>query len=157
MKDPAITIVRLTPAHSGAMSALHRTGFAAGWSQEAIDALLDGPHCLGLGAFGSLDKDGAQPEILGFLLLNIVADEAEILTLVVTPSVRRRGIAAALLKQAIVSAKASGAASFFLEVSTGNAAAVALYATFGFEETGRRPGYYKSENGADAIVMLLRL
>lgn len=149
MEQHGLKITRLTPAHSGAMSALHQSGFASGWSREAIETLLGSAHCVGLGTF--------DPELLGFLLLGLVADEAEILTLVIAPKHRRCGIARALLEQAIVTAKASGAASLFLEVSTENTAATALYTTFGFEEAGRRPGYYKSENGADAVVMVLRL
>ncbi len=149
MEQHGLKITRLAPAHSGVMSALHQSGFAAGWSHDAIETLLGSAHCVGLGAF--------DPELFGFLLLSLVADEAEILTLVVAANHRRRGIARALLEQAIVTAKASGAASLFLEVSTENTAACALYTTFGFEETGRRPGYYQSENGADAAVMALRL
>lgn len=158
MEQHGFKITRLSPAHSGAMSALHQLGFASGWSGEAIETLLGSAHCVGLGAFGpgALDRGAFDPALFGFLLLGLVADEAEILTLVVAPKHRRCGIARALLEQAIVTAKASGAASLFLEVSTENSAAAALYTTFGFEETGRRPGYYQSESGADAVVMALR-
>lgn len=158
MEQHGLKITRLTSAHSDVMSALHQSGFASGWSREAIETLLGSAHCVGLGAFdpGTPDPGAFDPEFFGFLLLGLVADEAEIMTLVVAPKHRRRGIARALLEQAIITAKASGAASLFLEVSTENAAATALYTTFGFEETGRRPGYYQSENGADAVVMVLR-
>ena len=39
-----------------------------------------------------------------------------------------------------------------LEVRPSNAAAIALYTSFGFRDTGRRPGYYQ-DNGEDAIIM----
>ena len=135
------------------MHELHQTSFTSGWRLEAFSDLLPRAHCLGLGA---PDPAAAGPDLLGFVLLSIVADEAEILTLAVAPAHRRRGIARALLEQAIVSAKASGASTLFLEVSTANPGAIGLYTTYGFVETGRREGYYKSEGGADAVVMVLR-
>ena len=47
-----------------------------------------------------------------------------------------------------------GALSSFLEVRASNLAAQAMYRKFGYEETGRRPRYYK-DNGEDAILMTL--
>ena len=47
-----------------------------------------------------------------------------------------------------------GADSSFLEVRESNLAAQELYRRFGFEETGRRPRYYK-DNSEDAILMSL--
>ena len=48
-----------------------------------------------------------------------------------------------------------GARQCFLEVADTNAAARALYASAGFVEVGRRPGYYRSAGAAprDAILM----
>lgn len=158
MAKDAPEIIRLTPSHGAAMHELHQASFTSGWPQEAFSDLLSRTHCLGLGVpqGGTPDPGAAGPDLFGFVLVSIVADEAEILTLAVAPNVRRRGIARALLEQATVSAKASGASSLFLEVSTDNTAAIGLYTTFGFEEVARRKGYYKSEGGADAVVMALR-
>ena len=151
-------IIRLTPSRVAAMHELHQASFTSGWPQETFTDLLSRTHCLGLGALqgGAPDPGAAGSNLLGFILVSIVADEAEVLTLAVDPQYRRRGFAGALLEQAIVSAKASGAASLFLEVSTDNTAAIGLYTTFGFEDVARRKGYYKSEGGADALVMALR-
>ena len=52
----------------------------------------------------------------------------------------------------IQAVKARGATAMTLEVRPSNAAAIALYTSFGFRDTGRRPGYYQ-DNGEDAIIM----
>jgi [ribosomal protein S18]-alanine N-acetyltransferase len=51
-----------------------------------------------------------------------------------------------------------GVRVLFLEVGVDNPAARALYAQAGFEEVGRRLGYYTRPNGlADALVLRLLL
>jgi len=52
-----------------------------------------------------------------------------------------------------MTAAAMGASAIFLEVSTGNRAALALYARAGFTPIGRRPGYYSDRS--DALVLRL--
>jgi ribosomal-protein-alanine N-acetyltransferase len=60
-------------------------------------------------------------------------------------------VGAALLHGAMTEAAARGAAAMFLEVSTRNEAARALYARTGFTEVGRRARYYA--DGSDALVL----
>lgn len=136
---------------SRAMSAVHHAAFTSGWSENAFVDLMATPHTLALGTVEETTR-----ALTGFVLLSVVADEAEILTLAVLPDLRRRGLASRLLEQAIVTARAGGAAALFLEVSETNAAALGLYHGAGFVETGRRPGYYQSEDGADALIMKLK-
>jgi ribosomal-protein-alanine N-acetyltransferase len=140
------TIVRATASHAPAMAAIHAAAFplAERWGADAM--ALEITH---LGAFGLVDPAGA------FLLGRVVADEAEILTLAVAPPLRRNGRAMALLEAAIAHVRAAGARALFLEVSTGNTAARALYARAGFTEVGRRFRYYA--NGSDALVLRLDL
>jgi ribosomal-protein-alanine N-acetyltransferase len=46
----------------------------------------------------------------------------------------------------------------FLEVRPSNPRAIALYHDLGFNEIGRRPGYYPAANGReDALVMAIEL
>ncbi|MEM1342501.1 MAG: GNAT family N-acetyltransferase, partial [Pseudomonadota bacterium] len=87
--------------------------------------------------------------------LRLLPGEAEILTLAVQPEARRQGLGRLLVQELI--AQATGAERVFLEVAESNQAARALYAACGFEEIGRRPGYYAySDGGAeDALVMQL--
>ena len=95
----------------------------------------------------------------GFILIRVVADEAEILTLAVRPQARRHGLGLSLVEQAAQTAAEHGAARLFLEVAEDNAAARSLYARAGFETAGRRPRYYARANGpaVDALLLSLNL
>jgi ribosomal-protein-alanine N-acetyltransferase len=139
-------IVRAGPFHPAALAAIHATGFPAGeaWSTGMIAGHMSMP-----GVFGFIDERG------GMILGRVAADEAEILTLAVSPAVRRLGIAGALMRVAAGHAHASGAARLFLEVAETNEAALALYAGLGFETTGRRPDYYA--HGVDARLLCAAL
>jgi len=85
----------------------------------------------------------------GFLVIREVGPgEREILNLAVDPAERRTGVARALLADALASAKSA----WFLEVRASNTAALRLYESVGFEQAGRRSGYYQ-EPAEEAIVM----
>ncbi len=90
----------------------------------------------------------AEPEA-GFLVWRITGpDEYEVLNLAVAPRYRRRGVARALLAAVICSGK------WFLEVRESNTAARRLYASAGFQEIGRRRGYYSNPR-EDAVQVAL--
>ena len=98
----------------------------------------------------------ADDEIeLGFLVLRVAADQAEIITLGVVPSARRTGIATALLSAAEAEAADQGAVKVFLEVAADNAAARALYQKAGYRRIGCRPRYYlrRDQSRVDALVL----
>lgn len=131
-----------TPAHAAALAAVHAASFPVGeqWGADAMALQLSLP-----GGFGLIDPRGAM------LLARSVADEAEILTLAVIPALRRLGLGRRLMERAAALAAAAGAAALFLEVSTSNAAAQALYTSCSFHPVGVRPRYYAG--GADALVL----
>jgi ribosomal-protein-alanine N-acetyltransferase len=122
------------------LAVLHAAAFERPWDEPAFEALL-----VTFNVFGLL-LDGQ-----GFILCRAVADEAEILTLAVAPTVRRNGVGRALVEAAADLARARGADSLFLEVAATNTAALALYASAAFETAGLRRAYYA--DGADALVM----
>lgn len=93
--------------------------------------------------------DGA---LVGWAGVMVVADAAEILTVGVIESARRRGIARALIADLIDEAQRRDASEVFLEVRVDNAAARALYAAEGFAEIAIRAGYYDGGR-VDAVVM----
>ncbi len=126
-----------------ALAAIHAEAFDSPWSVEAFAVLLSQP--------GVILQGGAD----GFVLVRIVAGEAEILTLAVRPGVRRTGVATRLLEQATAQVVALGGDRLFLEVAEDNAAARALYRRLGFESVGRRPRYYARADGPEIDALLL--
>ena len=130
------------------MAALHAACFTLppAWSAQELAATQEGRFSF------TLERTG------GFLMAQVVAGEAELLTLAVDPGARRQGIGRALVAGFLAEAKARGAESAFLEVAEGNAAARALYEGQGFSETGRRRGYYRGAGRVeDAILMGISL
>ena len=77
-----------------------------------------------------------------FIVSRVVGDEWEIENIVVEKSMRRRGIASALLQDVIERARAESACQILLEVRQSNVSARQFYAKVGFVECGRRQGYY---------------
>ena len=97
------------------------------------------------------EEDG---KVVGAIVAWLLVDEAHIATIATHPDFRRRGIASKLLSHALRMMMNEGALTSVLEVRESNLAAQEMYRKFGFEETGRRPRYYK-DNSEDAILMTL--
>jgi ribosomal-protein-alanine N-acetyltransferase len=91
--------------------------------------------------------------VVGVLVAWHVADEIHILNLVTRVDRRRRGIARALLHEAIAYARPARAVRLLLEVRPSNRAAIILYRTVGFYAFGVRARYYPDDE--DAVEMVL--
>ena len=91
-----------------------------------------------------------------FVLLRVIADEAEVLTLATDPAHRRQGLARETLTQAQDAACRAGATQVFLEVAEDNGPAQGLYTNAGYVQVGRRPGYYLPKDGAAIAALVLR-
>lgn len=152
---PTRMVHRALPGDAGLMAAIHARCFARPsdrpWDEAAMAQFVASPGVLCL--LGAATHVVAAPT--GLLIARRAADEAELLTLGVVPACRRAGLGRALLTKALEDLRASGAATLFLEVDEGNAAALALYRSLGARPVGRRPGYY--ESGADAAIFSLAL
>jgi len=141
-----VIIVPASAADAETLARVHAESFGAPWRAEDIAALLTSPGGFALAA----DEAGLR----GFILARANSYDAEILTLAVSPAFHRRGIARALTEAAADIAAAGGAEALFLEVAEDNPAAIALYASAGFTQVGRRRGYY-ARTGATAVDALL--
>ncbi|WP_306251906.1 ribosomal protein S18-alanine N-acetyltransferase [Parvularcula sp. IMCC14364] len=85
---------------------------------------------------------------VGLAVISHVLDEAEILTIGLLPELRGQRYGQLLLKAVLE----QPGCHFFLEVAEDNAAAIGLYKSAGFIESGRRSAYYRG--GTDALVMV---
>jgi ribosomal-protein-alanine N-acetyltransferase len=147
-KLPALRPLR--PGDLDEVARLHAVCLEAPWSAEAFARLL-----ASAGSFGLRAALGGA--LAGFLIGRVVADEAEILTLAVAPSCRRRGVARRLVAAARAQARESGASALFLEVAEDNGPARALYRALGFAAIGRRARYYSRAEGQAAGALNFRL
>lgn len=139
-------IIAADASSAARLAALHARAFAKAWSEPEIAKLLENPAVFAIVSYAQDDQ--------GFAMGWAAAGDAELLTVAVVPEARRRGVGASLVTSIGVAALVRGAASMHLEVSEDNEAARALYRKLGYEEAGRRRGYYATEGGwIDAIVM----
>jgi tRNA threonylcarbamoyladenosine biosynthesis protein TsaB len=146
--QPTVTIGEATASQSNLLAALHAQCFDQGWTSKAIAELMTMP-----GAFALQARSGEG--LLGFVLARSAGDQAEILTICVTPPYRRRHVAEKLMQAAAERLAREGALSLYIEVAASNAAALKLYEQLGFLATGRRPDYYAVPGGSreHAITM----
>jgi ribosomal-protein-alanine N-acetyltransferase len=94
--------------------------------------------------------------VLGSGGLMTIAETAQILTVGVLPSARRRGIGALLLRALVTEARRRRATEVLLEVRMDNQPARKLYESQGFVMIGSRRGYY-DHGRVDAVVMRCEL
>lgn len=142
------------PEHAAEIAGLHAGIFAAPWSPDGIAQLLKHP-----GSTAFLARLPEPPPAAGFIMGQLAADEAEILTLGVRNDRRRHGIGRRLVDALGRAVKKADARRMFLEVEQSNAAAIALYLGSGFQVTGRRKGYYERSGAPpeDALTLALDL
>ena len=142
-----IRIVPMTADHLDALEQLERTCFSRPWSRKMLAEELDNQCAAFLVA-----EDAATGEVIGYAGLLVAADEGYITNVAVDPSRRRQGVAQQLLQVFDSFARGSRLAFLTLEVRPSNAAAIALYQGFGFQEAGRRKNYYDLPK-EDALIL----
>ncbi|HEY4010150.1 MAG TPA: ribosomal protein S18-alanine N-acetyltransferase [Acidobacteriaceae bacterium] len=91
-------------------------------------------------------------EFVGFGVLGLAGDTAELESLAVRTAWRRRGIARRLCHELFAWARTRGISQISLEVRVSNVAAHALYKSLGFQVAGLRRAYYRDPE-EDALVM----
>ena len=93
--------------------------------------------------------------LAGYFLLMYALDEAHLLDVAVAAPLHGRGVGRYLLDRIAARSRAERMASILLEVRPSNTRALEVYRRYGYEEIGRRKGYYPAHEGRreDAIVM----
>ncbi len=97
------------------------------------------------------EKDGIM---LGYAVLMLAVDEAELLDIAIAAQHQRQGWGRNLLEEMMALARRRDMRRMVLEVRASNAAAICLYRRAGFADIGLRRDYYPAEHGReDAILM----
>ena len=152
-RAPAVArIAPLEARHAARVAAIHATAFARPWTAQDFEGFLAERAIRADGLF--LGRD-LQPS--GFVLSRRAADEAEILSLAMAREARGRGHARALLASHLQALAHAGVRKVHLEVEDGNGPALALYRRLGFENVGRREGYYRRPDGSRAAALTMSL
>ena len=98
-------------------------------------------------------RAGQPRQIAGYLLIFYRRNSrrARLYSIVVSESFRGHGIARQLMAKGERLARTHGCSSLYLEVNTANRAAIQLYQSLGYEQTGIHNAFY--EDGTDALRM----
>lgn len=93
--------------------------------------------------------------VYGFIILQTIIDEAEIIMFWVDEIYRDQGIGTKALQGILQHMQSNCFKNIFLEVAIDNFAAIKVYESTGFVKTGIRKNYYTRANGdaIDAIIM----
>ena len=149
-----VSILWAAPEHAEELAKLHSGLFDPAWDAAALVNLLSHP-----GSTAFLARVGTPPQSVGFVLGQLAADEAEVLTLGVSKDCQRHGIGRRLIEALCRAAKKAEARRLFLEVAADNIPALVLYKKLGFQKAGRRKGYYQRADAPseDALTLALTL
>ncbi len=129
--------------------------FAFPWTRKMLEAELSGNRFAHfLLAKQTTFSNGGSPSIIGYLCFWIIFEEVRLMNLAVIESMRHKGIAKALVAQALEAGASQGGMRALLEVRASNYAAQALYRSLGFRAATIRPAYYTNPL-EDAVLMEL--
>jgi ribosomal-protein-alanine N-acetyltransferase len=154
--DPKyVSLLWAGPEQAAEIARLHAELFSPPRSEDSVRSLLDHPAST---AFMAM-VGGAPKVCVGFVMAQLAADEAEILSIGVSPAWQRKGLGRRLLDGVARAAQRAEAKKLFLEVAADNDAALELYRRAGFLGTGLRRGYYErpGAQAVDAVTLALRL
>jgi len=114
--------------------------------------------CLSSG-YSSWVYEGANVIVAYGIVSAAAAGEAHILNICVHPDAHMCGYGQRMVEKLIRVAVERQAETIFLEVRPSNHGAIRLYERLGFNEIGRRKGYYQAVGGQreDALMMALKI
>src|SRR5699024_7620196 len=152
--EPTVELLTLDSASLADLEAMARIeqelfSEESPWSLDVFRAELANPR----NYYVTLRVAGQLQGYAGIALNGPTADpEWEVHTMALSPEQQGKGYTRLLMDKLFEPLQVIGG-PVYLEVRDGNAPAVGLYESYGFEVTGRRKGYYQP-SGADALTMV---
>ena len=140
-----------------ALAEIHATSFSHPWSDGELEKMFSNEayKCL---VARPPKSEKSNPS--GFVFVRSIVEEAEIITIAIKPSARRKGIARRLMQAVIRTLEYDRKKKLFLEVDEANLAAIKLYKSLGFKKVGEREGYYSnnaSQSGKKSTALVMQL
>ena len=145
-----VSLLWAVPEHAKDIAGLHAALFDPAWDAAAVARLLEHP-----GSTALIATTGFPKTLVGFVLGQLAADEAEILSIGVAPEWQRHGLGVRLMDGLARAATRGQAKRLFLEVAVDNAGAQGLYGKLGFNPVGGRKAYYERKDApaVDAVML----
>jgi ribosomal-protein-alanine N-acetyltransferase len=150
-RRPTPIIQPMAPRWSRDAADIHKAFFARSWGEAEIADMLRQTATV-----ADVATDGPGKTLYGFSISRVLAPEAELLTIAVGRGWQGAGIGRMLLAAHLGRLATQRVSHVFLEVDEGNAPALKLYQSFGFQQVGKRPGYYPGKDGSRATALVLR-
>lgn len=135
--------------HAKIASSLHAACFPYPWPKKDFEKYANDPSILGTSVL-------VKEKFVGFILARKALDEAEIFTISVHPDYQKQGIGKELLKYNLNLLLRNEIKNVYLEVSEDNQGAIALYKRAGFLQLGKRPNYYRINQGIRRTAYLYK-
>ncbi|PYS78450.1 MAG: ribosomal-protein-alanine N-acetyltransferase [Acidobacteria bacterium] len=151
--DPNVLIEQMTEHDLLAVVEIEEESGLSPWGWDAYHKELQSPEEVIMLVARTDSTSGA---VAGFIVSRLIGAELHVYNVAVRPALRRRGVAARLLRAVLVWGRLKGAELAFLEVREGNGAAQNLYRGCGFAVAGRRRQYYAAPV-EDALLMSVSL
>lgn len=131
------------------LAKLHGASFHRGWGEGEFEDMLSQRNTL-------VHRLRLRSKFIGFAVSRMAADEAEILSIAITPGQRGRGLSRQLLMTHLGHLAGRGVRTVFLEVEENNQPARRLYDRAGFTIAGRRERYYREAGGEQLNALVMR-
>jgi ribosomal-protein-alanine N-acetyltransferase len=165
-----ITVEKMSSKHISGVLELDQLCFGGLWNARGYQRELESPNSDMLILVISQNTKGRNEEVLfkssnfksqinynhqsiiGVCCLWAILEEAHITILGIHPQYQRLGFGQLLLYTLMKSAWKRGLERATLEVAASNTSALSLYHKFGFQDVGRRRGYYQ-QTGEDALIL----
>lgn len=136
----------VTMADVDAIYEIETKVFYSGWTRNNISAeLYNNRHTEGY----VLTCEG---DIIGYYFAWHISEESSLNNLAIDPDYQGLGLASVLMQHLVARIQANQTKETYLEVSTRNDKAIALYEKFGFSIVGLRDNYYEKAH-EDAYIM----
>lgn len=121
---------------------IEQASFADPWSADSFVTSLDSDRTRFLVA-DEVEEGTGGGALVGYVIALVMASEAEIADIAVSPVARGRGVGGVLLDRMTAVLRDLHVENLYLEVRDSNVAARALYESREFRQVGRRKRYYQ--------------